>query len=181
MAMTKKEKAEEARMKKTQEKYRLEDEARRAKEKAALSAFIKANPLPKGIAQSDLERIPYDSKDQVPDSQWDDREFEIWLVKDWGWCIPTLLISSSRRAATDRTYAVRISGQQQVRIGRGPHVLKTLTVYVRKSRLDAMQQYLDMRKGAKVEAHQTRDRISSRRLQGSINRAAGLRSWRWDA
>lgn len=134
-------------------------------------------PLPDGILASDLKFAGYADQKDVP---YDDREFELWHAARFGWCIPTLLIGRAGRSgqSTDRTYAVTLHGDP-VRIGKGPHVTATVTVYVTTKRLPALQRFLDLRREGAGKAGVIRDRISSRRAQGQLERADGNRSWRW--
>ena len=135
------------------------------------------NPLPKGILASDLKFPSYTEQQNVP---WESRSFELWFVASFGWCIPTLLIGKSRRSNNpDRTYATTLDGKT-VRVGKGPHVTETLTVYVRDKSLDRLQTFIDMRTQGQGKAGEIRDRISSRRAQGVLERASGKHSWRWD-
>lgn len=140
------------------------------------------NPLPSGILASDIKHPGYSNAacNSVSKVPYDDRTFDLWYVKSFGWVIPTLLISSGRRSnTTDRTYATTLDGKP-VRVGRGPHVLETHTVWVRNARLKSLQKFLDLRKSGQATAGQIRDRISSRRAQGQMMRAEGRSSWRWD-
>ena len=99
----------------------------------------------------------------------------------FGWCIATLHISNTKRSGlTDRTYAVRVSDGGTVRIGAGPHVTQTITVYLRKLRLAKTQKYLDLYNTGMGKANAVRDRISSRRAQGVEHRALGHSSWYWN-
>ncbi len=93
----------------------------------------------------------------------------------FGWCLATLSITNR-----GRTYAVRVADGSSVRVGSGPHVLCTINVYVRKSRLKALQRYLDLYTAGGQRAGEIRDRISSRRAEGVERRAAGQSYWRWD-
>ena len=98
------------------------------------------------------------------------------------WVIATLLISRAgprQRGAADRTYAVTLDGQI-MRVGLGPHVKSTVTIYLRKSRMAVLQKYVDLHAKGGADANQIRDRISSRRAQGQLERAAGKYSWKWD-
>ena len=108
-------------------------------------------------------------------------QFSLWHTMVFGWCIPTLHISNHgrNRGATERTYAVRISDGAVVRIGGGPHVTERHEVYVRKTRQEALQKYVEMQTQGELAANTVRDRISTRRAQGTINRAKGLTSWQW--
>lgn len=145
-------------------------------------------PLPKDITAKDLTRPGYEDKDKLarisegPESwQYRSAEFEMWYTEQMGWCIPTLLISNARRGSNNpaRTYATTLDSKP-VRIGRGPHVKRIVTVYVRESRLSALQHYLDKQSAGAEVSNQIRDRISSRRAQGQVMRAQGRSSWRWD-
>ncbi len=113
-------------------------------------------------------------------------KFEMWFVPSFGWVIPTLLISSgsTRRrvragmASADRTYAATLHGRV-VRVGLGPHVKAQIVVFVRKSRLAVLRRFLLARASGAEQANVVRDRISSRRAEGQVNRDKGLTSWRW--
>ena len=134
--------------------------------------------LPDGIRESDTVRPRYERCKDVP---WESRTFELWHTAAMGWCIPTLLIGkASGRQTTDRTYATTLAGKP-CRIGKGPHVTRVVTVYVTTARLQALQRFLDLRTKGAADAGQIRDRISSRRAQGQVERAAGNSYWRWNA
>lgn len=134
--------------------------------------------LPAGINASDLKFASYDECTGVP---FEERSFELWYTERMGWCIPTLLIGKARgRQTTDRTYAVTLKGDL-VRIGKGPHVTTQHVVYVRTKRLAALQPFLNLRRDGAAKAGTVRDRISSRRAQGQLERAAGKSSWRWNS
>lgn len=124
--------------------------------------------LPKDIRKGDLKYPSYKKTSKVYDS------FELWYVRDFEWCIPTLFIrNASRRSPQNfghRTYAVRLNQSGVVRIGLGPHVLARVTVYVRDWNVARLQKYLDMQKSGESDANVVRDRISSRRAQGSLRR-----------
>jgi hypothetical protein len=137
--------------------------------------------LPPLVVAADLKYPDYKSKDQVARDVGDYGSLQFYKTVGFGWCIATLLIARSRRTGTtDRTYATRCSDGASVRIGRGPHVESEVRVYVRKSRVKALQKYIDQYNSGAITANTTRDRISSRRAQGSLERAAGNRWWRWD-
>lgn len=143
-----------------------------------MTTTTKPAPLPAGIVAADLKAPKWQSNEQegVP---WDARTFDLWHTAAFGWCIPTLLIGKARgRQSTDRTYAVTLDGKV-CRIGMGPHVTQTVTVYVRQSRLGDLQKYLDLRTAGSADAGSIRDRISTRRARGQQHRAAGDTHWRW--
>jgi hypothetical protein len=134
----------------------------------------KPTVLPDGIRESDLKFPSYTKCRKVP---YDSRSFELWHTTGLGWCIPTLLIARGR--TTNRTYATTLDGKP-CRIGRGPHVTRTVTVYVTDARLKDLQRFLDLRTKGAGDAGQIRDRISSRRAQGQMERQAGNSYWRWN-
>lgn len=135
------------------------------------------NELPKGITSADLKYPGYEEGDA---RNYDERSFELWFTTGFGWVIPTLDITTSgRRGMPRRTYAVTLKGDV-VRVGQGPHVTETVTVYVRLARVEALKPFTDLRTKGLAEAGQVRDRISSRRAQGQMERQAGRRSWYWN-
>jgi len=133
---------------------------------------MKKSTLPADIVASDLKWPKYEPGKRVVATLTFDE------VTSFGWCIRTLGIRRSRRAdRTDRTYAVRVSDGSTVRIGIGPHVLRTITVYVTEDRADALAKYTAMHNAGDVRANEIRDRISTRRAQGQLRRAAWDRPW----
>ena len=133
----------------------------------------KSKKLPEGITKIDLKYPSYRSKDGLI-KDWASSTFDIWDIEDWGWVIPTLEIGRSRRHAREnnvRTYAVRVDDGKTVRVGLGPHVKGKHTVYVRKSRFNALKKYVEMKNSGAADANQIRDRISTRRMRSS--------SWGW--
>lgn len=129
--------------------------------------------LPKGITAKDLEYPSYKSKDRA------EHTLTMYYTERMGWIITTLGIKRGRAGRADRTYGVTIEGTT-CRVGNGPHVLKTITVYVRTSRLKALQRYVDLHNTGAVRANEVRDRISSRRAEGAEKRAKGMRHWMWE-
>ena len=132
--------------------------------------------LPAGILASDLKFASYDKCQGVP---FEERTFEIWHTS-LGWVIPTLAIRNARNGQPRRTYAVRISDGTVCRVGMGPHVTATHTVYVTKKRYAALAPFITLRAQGLGNAGAVRDRISSRRAQGQVERALGKTSWRWN-
>lgn len=129
---------------------------------------LKLPALPPGIELADLVPPAWDAPDP-PVKDWESRQFDLWYTERFGWCIPTLLISHSRRAP-DRTYAHSLKTNGPVRIGNGPHVLHQLEVHVRQSRAKALRPYLDARLSGQATAGDIRDRISTRRALGALRR-----------
>jgi hypothetical protein len=130
--------------------------------------------LPAPVIASDLKRPDWDAKDKLARSGngYDSLTFEIWYTARFGWCIPTLLIRQARRGSDNmnRNYAIAIKGEQPVRIGLGPHVLRHETVYVRESRVAALKPLLDVKARGEVVANEARDIRSSRMLAGTLRR-----------
>lgn len=106
-----------------------------------------------------------------------------YQVKGIGWVLTTLHISNpSRRQAAGtpaRTYAIGLTDRKVYTVGKGPHVLKSVEVHLKNSNLERMQKYIDLYREGMGNAGQIRDRISSRRAQGQLYRAAGRSSWNW--
>jgi len=139
--------------------------------------------LPAPVIASDLKR-PADYQLMARESYNDPHytacggevSFEIWYTNRFGWCIPTLQIANARHgAATRRTYGVTLKGDL-IRMGQGPHVKAVHTVYVKKSRLEALKPLLDVMLVGSEKAGDCRDRISTRRAQTALRRS-GLPSW----
>lgn len=100
-----------------------------------------------------------------------------------GWVLCTLHISNpSRRQAPGtaaRTYAIGVADKKIYTVGRGPHVTQEVTIQLSQDNIDRLSEYAALYQRGLAEAGQIRDRISSRRAQGQLHRAAGRTSWRW--
>lgn len=126
--------------------------------------------LPDGIIPGDLKYPKYWETNDPKDKQIG--TFDLWYSagrNGFGWCIPTLHIANSRQHG-ERSYAIRVSDGQPVRIGGGPHVTQRLTVYVTEGRKAALEKYLELKRKGEEDANSIRDRISSRRAQGALYR-----------
>lgn len=136
--------------------------------------------LPDEIQARDLEYPSWESRKNNDDNRIVE-QFEMWFTERFGWCIPTLFISKARRGSgmNDRSYGVALDGTV-VTIGKGPHVLKTVTVYVRQRRLEKLQKFLDLKKTGEGKAGDIRDRISTRRANTILHRGL-YGGGRWDA
>jgi hypothetical protein len=66
---------------------------------------------------------------------------------------------------------------EPVTMGKGPHVLRTVTVYVRNGRKDALQKFLDLKVQGEAKAGDIRDRISTRRAQTALRRTNFGNDW----
>lgn len=127
---------------------------------------------PKPVLQSDLK---YPKSD---DNTY--QSFQMHETISMGWVIPVLQISGARRGqSTARSYAICLNGKGMCSVGNGPHILQTVTVYVSKKRLAALQPLLDLKLEGEQRAGTIRDRRSSRRAEGVEKRAAGYSSWLW--
>lgn len=146
-------------------------------------------PLPEGITRKDLEypKVKRDKKfrvlnpaEELVRDAGEYGQLTFYETAGFGWCLATLGIARARSPGkTDRTYAVRVSDGGSVRIGAGPHVTRTIKVYVRRGRLTALKKYVEMFQSGQVQANSIRDRISSRRAEGALMRAQGRSYWRW--
>lgn len=161
-----------------EKRYAIERKKRREKEMEAAKDVKKAHGLPFDLEASDLVRNDYENEDDRPtetqrtnagltsitaSSGYD--SFKMYLVKDWGWCVPTLHIGSGHNGHADRAYAVRVSNGECVRVGNGPHVTSTVEVYLKKSNYTRLKPLLELMRNGAIKANTTRDRISTRRMQ----------------
>ena len=134
--------------------------------------------LPKGILAKDLEYPKYSAK--APRVLYD-KGFELWAIenrinpKRVDWVIPTLLIQNPGRRAMPgverRTYAIAVADSSICRVGMGPHVKATCTVYVTEANVDRLQPFIDLHAKGMADATQIRDRISTRRAVGALRRS----------
>ena len=108
--------------------------------------------------------------------------FTFYHVTSFGWVLTTLHISnpSSRSSSTTaRSYGVKLDGSV-VRVGKGPHVTKEITVYLSKDNLERLTKYIELWKKGMGRAGEIRDRISSRQAQGQLMRVEGRSHWYWN-
>jgi hypothetical protein len=144
---------------------------------ATKKTTTKTAALPKGINATDLKEPSWKTFDKTMAREGGEKygpalKFDLWYIESFGWVIPTLLIAKRRQAAAygERTYAVRVSDGATVRVGNGPHVKARHTVYVRKTRLKALEKFLALQGTGAERANTIRDRISSRRAQTALYR-----------
>lgn len=137
--------------------------------------------FPLGITAADLKIPSYDGEDRVDYNQGNSGQLTLHKTERFGWCVTTLFISRGKRGNPDRSYGMQLEGDQVVSIGNGPHVTETITVYLRKSRIEALKPLIDKYVEGLQRANAIRDRRSSRIAQGQEMRAQGRRSWTWDA
>lgn len=135
-------------------------------------------PLPAPLRESDTRYPSRGSKDRIF------ARVEVYCVSfaegGLGWCCPVLPIGMRARfGPAARAYAFRLADGKLCRVGNGPHVKATATLYLRESQRERLAPFLSARERAAEQAHQVRDRIGSRRVQGQAERAAGRRSWNW--
>lgn len=153
---------------------------------------IVGHALPAPVQADDLRQPSYQKEEHLPWSDLDAMHLPggtltLYKVKGRGWVVCTLPISkASRRQAaagvgTDRTYAIGLDKREVCTVGGGPHVEATVTVWVSKANLERLRPLIDLHTEGLTLAGQIRDRTSSRRAQGQIERANGRMSWRWDS
>lgn len=135
--------------------------------------------LPSGIIESDVNYPMGKGKDVGAHDLGNYGVLTLYYTEVMGWCVTTLPIGGKRNQYPDRTYAITLKDKKQVRIGGGPHVLRTVTIYLRKGN-EAHAALADVYHEGMGGSGKIRDRISSRRAQGQEMRAQGRRSWRWD-
>lgn len=136
----------------------------------ASTMTAKTAKLPAPLLESDAVYPDYKKGEKTArDEQGDMLAFQMYYTARFGWCICTLLIrNGSRRtpsAETARFYGICVENRQLVSIGRGPHVLREVTIYVKESRKAALKAILDIRSEGIVKANECRDARSSRIAQ----------------
>lgn len=91
--------------------------------------------------------------------------FTFYKTERFGWVLCTLPISKGRRGTnqTDRTYGIAVRDEGLVTVGKGPHVLATVTVWLSEKNFERLMKYVELWKKGMAKAGDTRDRISTRR------------------
>ena len=142
--------------------------------------------LPKGIKASDLVYPSWKSKNKIVYEGDHRGQLTLHYVANRGWVIATLPISNARAGSgyEGRTYAIEINKKndwtdehQIVTVGKGPHITKTVTVYVTTKRKEALQPFVDIFNKGLVSAGNIRDRISTRRAQTVLRRSGTGLGW----
>lgn len=95
------------------------------------------------------------------------------------WVLTTLRIGGAGRGATERYYGVGVADGKVYTVGRGPHVAAVVTIHLHPGNWDRLRKYADLYEKGMADAQAVRDRISSRRAQGQLHRAAGRTHWYW--
>jgi hypothetical protein len=160
--------------------------------KKSTSKPAESHKLPEPVRTEDCVRPSWSEETSFQWSELDAMHLPtgtltLYKIKGRGWVVCALAISkasSRQRAAgvgTDRTYAIELDKPNVVTVGGGPHVEATVTVYVTKTNLERLQPLIDRYVEGLTLAGQIRDRVSSRRAQGQVERANGRTSWRWNS
>jgi len=128
--------------------------------------------LPLGVMTEDIDmKVAFSQNADHPNySLGDGGHLTFYKTARFGWCVATLPISRGKNGWTDRTYAIAENGAICT-VGNGPHVLAKITVYLRKSRVDALRKWIDLYNTGLGNAGMIRDRRSTRRAQTSLARA----------
>lgn len=141
--------------------------------------------LPDGILKSDMVYPKWKSARVLATKVGNFGRLTFHYTEKFGWVIATLPISVAKRGSglADRTYGVQVVKQAYgdhtiVTVGKGPHVLSTIVVYVTEKRLAKLQKYVDIYNEGLGDAGKIRDRISSRRAQTALMNFAGI-GGRW--
>jgi hypothetical protein len=147
--------------------------------------------LPPNVVAADLNYPSYDKGQSLGYQQLRElfgadvypAPMVFYKTKGLGWVLTTLHISNpSRRQSAGtvaRTYGIGVADQKVYTVGRGPHVEKEVAVYLSKANLERLTEYVELWKKGMADAGAIRDRISSRRAQGQLHRAAGRSYWDW--
>lgn len=104
--------------------------------------------LPENVTPYDLEYPKFSSNDPPEYEAGNSGTLTFYKTASFGWCLATLFIGwgsrSSVAASSDRTYAIRVDTEELVRVGKGPHVTSEVTIYLKKSRMEALKKYVDL-------------------------------------
>lgn len=158
----------------------------------------KTDPKPKFALPDDVtladckypdwgESLPYEDQKALGltyESGWSG-SLTFYYTEKLGWVLCTLHISNASRSqkargvVTDRSYGIGIKDEKVYTVGRGPHVLSEIQVYLRKDAMDRLEKYVKLWLKGMADAGNIRDRISSRRAQGQAYRAEGRSFWTW--
>lgn len=107
-------------------------------------------------------------------------QFLLYCIKDTGWVVCTLHISNPSRNQRNRGntaarfYSMGLKDGKVWRVGLGPHVLGERRVYLTEDNWERLQPLVDLYLKGMGDAGQIRDRISSRRAQGTLRRGGGV-------
>lgn len=138
----------------------------------------KSPQLPKGVLKSDLkydgERITKAQWEKLRELGMENTQIPLWFQQNGGCFIPTLPISHGGL----RSYAIALSDKKIWSLTRNQSIAAQY-VYIRKGNFKRLIPLMETFAKGMADSQKIRDRISSRRAQGQLNRAAGLTSWRW--
>lgn len=134
-----------------------------------------ANDLPPKVLVADTKYPDYQKEERLQE------ELTFYKTSGFGWVLRTLFISRSpNRNYPDRYYGIAVDDGRSVRVGGGPHILATVTVYVKEGiRAEALKCYLELLNAGTINAGEIWDRISTRRARGQEYRAQGRTHWKW--
>ncbi len=142
--------------------------------------------MPPDVTEADLKHptsddyIPY-GKQQEYGLEHCGTSLTFYRTPAFGWVLRTLEISRARKAGqTDRYYGITVNDGQSVRVGRGPHVTKEITIHFTTANIERLKPYVELWTRGMTMAGSIRDRISSRRAEGQERRANGEQSWTWN-
>lgn len=146
--------------------------------------------LPDGIVLADLQypehghHLPYETQRELGldySSGWTGRLTFYYIPagrKAPEWVLTTLLIGKGK-GTPDRYYGIGVADSKVYTVGRGPHVVAEIEVHPSADNIERLRPYIELWKKGMEDASAIRNRISSRRAQGQLYRAAGRTSWMW--
>lgn len=146
--------------------------------------------LPAGIIESDLiapwrgidsesEQLTDEAEQYLSEIELYGKSLTFYRTTAFGWVLCTLDISKGKAGREKRTYAIGCVDGKQYRVGGGPHVQKKIEVYIKASNYERVSKFVELWLQGMEGSGAIRDRISSRRAQGQLHRAAGRSSWTW--
>lgn len=142
-----------------------------------MKVVMDAPTLPFGLKDSDLQypKRPKRYDWHKPHGSDLMKTITLYETERFGWVVCTLEIRRPgrrhRHDAQPRTYGIDRGGKICT-VGLGPHVKRSITVYVSRARAEALKELTDLHRKGLADAGSIRDRISSRRAFGAL--------WRMD-
>lgn len=124
----------------------------------------------KGIIKSDLKYPSFDNYNDRAHNLGNHGQLTFIHTERFGWVIATLPISKNR------TYGVSV--ENGAIVSTNTDYSTDVTLYLRKSRMESLQKFVDLYDKGMGSANNIRDRISTRRANTVLRRANyGLGMW----
>ncbi len=129
--------------------------------------------LPKDVLESDTHYPKWSSRQSAKTRRDNEivQSITLYDTEGFGWVVCTLPIGGNRRGqSTQRTYAIRMSDEQLVSVGRGPHVKSVVQLHITRKRAAALDTYIKLHQKGMGAAGSYRDNLSTRRMASRSRR-----------